>query len=128
MNFKTTLIAGALFAGLGVALGAFGSHALRPILEEYNRVETFQLAVRYQFYHAFALLFTGLVMKVLPQLKIGFVPIGFILGILFFSGSLYILCFTGTSSMGAIAPIGGTLFLAGWIILLVKFINLKEKA
>ena len=56
MNQRTTLLTGVTLAGLAVAIGAFGAHALRPILEENARTETFELAVRYQFYHAFAIL------------------------------------------------------------------------
>ena len=63
MNKKSALLCGAFMGGLGVAFGAFGAHALKPFLAEAGRVETFELAVRYQFYHAFALLITGLLMN-----------------------------------------------------------------
>jgi uncharacterized membrane protein YgdD (TMEM256/DUF423 family) len=60
MNIKQTLIAGAVLGLLGVGLGAFGAHALKPTLEANGRLDTFELAVRYQFFHALALLFLGL--------------------------------------------------------------------
>ena len=106
-------------AGLGVAIGAFGAHALRPILEAHSRTETFELAVRYQFYHAFAILFCG----VLAQLQAGrFLKqavLCFTAGIVIFSGSLYALSLSGVRVLGAITPVGGLLFLMGWVLLFV---------
>src|SRR6186713_1873481 len=120
MNARTTLMLGSAFGLLGVAIGAFGAHALKPILIESGRLETFELAVRYQFYHAFALLATGILMNQLPVKFLEYASLFFTGGILFFSGSLYLLCFTGVGVLGAITPIGGILFLAGWICLLIS--------
>jgi uncharacterized membrane protein YgdD (TMEM256/DUF423 family) len=122
MKYRTVLAAGALFAGLGVLIGAFGAHQLKPMLTEMGRAETFELAVRYQFYHAFALLITGILMKH-GMIKLKWAGICFAGGILFFSGSLYALCFTGVKILGAITPIGGVLFIVGWIILLVSVLR-----
>lgn len=119
MNARTTLMLGSAFGLLGVAIGAFGAHALKPILIESGRLETFELAVRYQFYHAFALLATGILMNQLPAKFLEYASLFFTGGILFFSGSLYLLCFTGLSVLGAITPIGGVLFIAGWICLFI---------
>lgn len=120
MNARTTLMLGAGFGLLGVAIGAFGAHALKPMLIESGRQDTFELAVRYQFYHAFALLATGILMNQLPVKLLEFASLFFIGGILLFSGSLYLLCFTGLGVLGAVTPIGGLLFLAGWICVLIS--------
>ena len=118
-------MAGIVFAALGVAVGAFGAHALRPLLEENARTETFELAVRYQFYHSFAIIFTGVLMFHFPSRHLHRASLCFMLGILIFSGSLYILSLSGIRAMGAITPIGGVLFIAGWLFLLFG-INAKR--
>jgi uncharacterized membrane protein YgdD (TMEM256/DUF423 family) len=120
MTARTTLMLGSAFGLLGVAIGAFGAHALKPILIESGRLETFELAVRYQFYHAFALLTTGILMNQLPVKFLEYASLFFTGGILFFSGSLYLLCFTGLGVLGAITPIGGILFIAGWFSVLIS--------
>src|SRR5687768_6067321 len=107
MNMKTTLITGATIAGLGVAIGAFGAHGLKEILAENNREETFELAVRYQFYHAFALLITGLLMNQFSPERLKYAAWFFFVGVLFFSGSLYVLSLTGLTLFGAVTPLGG---------------------
>ncbi|MFZ6011572.1 MAG: DUF423 domain-containing protein [Bacteroidota bacterium] len=119
MNQRITLAAGVLTAGLGVALGAFGAHALKDMLVASGRTETYELAVRYQFYHAFALLITGLLMNQFQAKSIAYAALCFVFGIILFSGSLYVLCFTGVRALGAVTPIGGVLFIAGWVLLLV---------
>jgi len=125
MNQRTILMTGILFAGLAVAIGAFGAHGLRPILEQNGRVDTFELAVRYQFYHSFAILFAGILIQNFPSRHIGRGVICFIAGILIFSGSLYTLSLTGLRVLGAITPVGGVLFIAGWILLFLG-INAKR--
>ena len=102
---------------LGVVIGAFGAHALKPTLMASGRLETYELAVRYQFYHALALLATGILMGQFPSKQLHYAAILFVAGIIFFSGSLYILCFTGIGVLGAITPMGGTMFIAAWILL-----------
>lgn len=126
MNYKTSLIAGILFGGLGVALGAFGAHALKPVLEANGRIETFELAVRYQFFHAFALISCGILMVQLPALKLTIASLCFTLGIIIFSGSLYVLSLSGITVLGAITPLGGVLFLAGWCVMLAQIIKLNS--
>jgi uncharacterized membrane protein YgdD (TMEM256/DUF423 family) len=125
MNYRGAWISGVLFAVLAVITGAFGAHLLKDLLIETNRVETFELAVRYQFYHAFALLITGIIQKIGNTGSLKWAPLCFFGGIIFFSGSLYVLCFTGIKQLGAITPIGGLLFIAGWLILLVVVIKRK---
>jgi uncharacterized membrane protein YgdD (TMEM256/DUF423 family) len=117
MKMHTSLLWGAAMGGLAVAIGAFGAHALKPILAETGRSETFELAVRYQFYHALALLATGLAMTQIETRWLQYSGLFFVLGILFFSGSLYVLSFSGLGILGAITPIGGLFFILGWICL-----------
>ena len=125
MNQRTTLLAGIIFAGFAVAIGAFGAHSLRPLLEENARTETFELAVRYQFYHSFALVFCGVLMYHFPSRNLNRASLCFSIGIVIFSGSLYVLSLSGLRVLGAITPLGGLLFIAGWLILYIG-INAKR--
>jgi uncharacterized membrane protein YgdD (TMEM256/DUF423 family) len=124
MNYQKVLRTGILLAGFAVAIGAFGAHALRATLDENARTETFELAVRYQFYHAFAILFCGLLMLRTTGRLLKAAVICFVLGILIFSGSLYALSLSGVRLFGAITPIGGLSLLTGWVLLLLS-INKK---
>jgi uncharacterized membrane protein YgdD (TMEM256/DUF423 family) len=117
MNQKQTLLSAAITGALAVAIGAFGAHALKEILEASGRIEVYKTAVQYQFYHTFALLAAGILMNQFPSKKLNYAAIFFLAGIIFFSGSLYVLCFTGIGILGAITPIGGVLFILGWVFL-----------
>lgn len=104
----------ALSAALAVGFGAFGAHALRSRLDEYA-LSVFQTAVQYHFYHALALLAVGLL--ALHQVDSALLRASgwlFIVGTLVFSGSLYGLSLTGVRWLGAITPLGGLAFIAGW--------------
>lgn len=92
-----------------VALGAFGAHGLKALLTEHNAVEIWDKAVFYQMAHTLALL--GLALR--PRVNTG-AAVGFIVGIIIFSGSLYVLGLTNVRWMGAMTPIGGLAFLVGW--------------
>lgn len=127
MNQRATLLAGIIMAGLGVAVGAFGAHAFRELLLQNERTETFELAVRYQFYHAFALLVNGLLMNRYLSPASRYASLFFMTGIILFSGSLYVLSLTGITKLGAITPVGGLLFILGWIFLLIA-VSKKNKA
>lgn len=120
---KFFLQAGALFGALGVVLGAFGAHALKASLEAANRLDTFETAVRYQFYHALALVLVGLLLRGTDGTDaarwLTWSGYAFIGGILIFSGSLYAICFTGITKFGATAPIGGLLMIVGWVLVLL---------
>jgi uncharacterized membrane protein YgdD (TMEM256/DUF423 family) len=119
MTARLILQIAALLGALGVGIGAFGAHGLRKMLEETGRFDTFETAVRYQFYHVLALLAVGLLLALRPDIRgLSLAAWLFLGGILLFSGSLYILCFTGITKMGAVAPIGGLLLIAGWLGLL----------
>ncbi|ADI15106.1 DUF423 domain-containing protein [Truepera radiovictrix] len=105
---------GALLAFLGVALGAFGAHALEGVLSE-GRLATYQTAARYGMYHALGLLAVG----ALPRPTWRAAPWLF-WGSVVFSGSLYVLALSGVALFGAVAPIGGVLQLVGWALLFVS--------
>ena len=111
------LLMASLFSALAVALGAFGAHALENRLSA-DLLSTYEVGVRYHFYHALALLGVVAVISRWPEssaaLWAGWL---FVIGILIFSGSLYILAFTGIRWLGAITPLGGLAFLAGWLCL-----------
>ncbi len=117
MNQRIILLVASILGFLSVAIGAFGAHALKPLLESSGKTNTFELAIRYQFFHLLAMLVTGLLINTFPSKKLQYAGLFFFLGILFFSGSLYVLCFTGMGIMGIVTPIGGVFFLLGWAFL-----------
>jgi uncharacterized membrane protein YgdD (TMEM256/DUF423 family) len=116
---KLILMSASVFGALSVMIGAFGAHALRATLEAQNRIETFETAVKYQFYHTIALLAIGLLMYKVSDKLLGYAGYSMIGGILIFSGSLYILCLSGVRWLGAITTIGGVLMIVGWVLLLL---------
>jgi uncharacterized membrane protein YgdD (TMEM256/DUF423 family) len=116
---KLILITGAIFGGLAVAIGAFGAHALKNLLESTGRTETFETAVKYQFYHALALILLGLIMFNLKNANFHYAGYSFAIGTIIFSGSLYALCLSGITKFGMITPIGGLFLIAGWTFLLL---------
>lgn len=116
MNTRSTLLTGAVLGFLGVALGAFGAHALKPLLLANGRLDTYELAVRYHFYHAGALLIVGLLQARQSVTVLRIASLCFVLGVLLFSGSLYIMSIAGTTAVAMITPIGGVFLLAGWLL------------
>lgn len=110
------IIAGAVAAGIGVMLGAFGAHGLETRVTP-ERVETFRTGVTYQMYHALALLFVGWVVAQGGGGLVHWAGYSFLAGILVFSGSLYALVLTDTAWLGAVTPLGGLAFIAGWALL-----------
>jgi uncharacterized membrane protein YgdD (TMEM256/DUF423 family) len=119
MNYKQSLLIAALLGAITVAIGAFGAHALRPGLEAAGRLETFETGVKYQMYHTLAIFLTGLLQIQRPHKLFNRASLFFLLGILIFSGSLYALSLSGVTTLGAVAPIGGVLFIVGWISLMM---------
>lgn len=113
---RTFFVLGALLAGVGVALGAFGAHGLRGRLEP-ELLEIFETGVRYQLWHALALLAVGWTASRRASPTVSGAGWLFVLGIALFSGSLYLLSLTGVRALGAITPFGGGAFLAGWALL-----------
>lgn len=124
---KLFLRAGAFFGFTGVALGAFGAHGLRSILPP-EALATFETGVRYQMYHAFALLIVPLLARRFAPTLLRYSGWSFIAGTLMFSGSLYILSVTGIQWFGAITPLGGICFLAGWLTLFLAVASIKKES
>jgi uncharacterized membrane protein YgdD (TMEM256/DUF423 family) len=114
---RTFLLIGSILGFLGVALGAFGAHALKNRLSP-EMLAVFETGVRYQMYHAVAVLIVAAAIGHVGNARL-LVIAGwlFFAGVLLFSGSLYALALTGKSILGAVTPIGGVLFLIGWAIL-----------
>jgi uncharacterized membrane protein YgdD (TMEM256/DUF423 family) len=111
---------GSINAAISVMMGAFGAHKLKNFLITTQRVDVFEKATSYQMYHAIAMLIVGISMMILKTENKFFVYSGwsFMIGILFFCGSLYAICITQITKLGMIAPIGGTAFIIGWVLLL----------
>lgn len=107
---------GAALAGLAVALGAFGAHGLKDLLAERDTSEVFETAVRYQFFHALALVACAWRAS-LGEPGAAHAARAFLAGTAIFSGSLYALAIVGPRWLGAITPIGGVLLLVGWFLL-----------
>lgn len=107
---------GALMGLVGVGLGAFGAHGLRGRLSP-EMLAVFETAVRYEMYHALALLATAMLLTRVDGRAMLVAGWSFVAGILLFSGSLYALALTGVTTLGAITPIGGLAFLIGWAAL-----------
>ena len=116
---KVWWITGALMAGLAVAAGAFGAHALKARLS-LDLLQVFETGVRYQMYHALGLLAVAVAGDRWPQSNFNLVGWLMVAGIVLFSGSLYALCLTGVRMLGAITPLGGLCFLAGWAVMAWK--------
>ena len=113
---RTFLLIGALAGFIGVALGAFGAHGLRGRLSA-DMLTVFETGVRYHMYHALAILLTAAVAQRVGGWLAAAAGWCFMAGIVLFSGSLYLLALTGVGTLGAITPLGGLAFLAGWACL-----------
>tara|TARA_R110002049_G_scaffold1246_9_gene9375 strand:- start:2378 stop:2752 length:375 start_codon:yes stop_codon:yes gene_type:complete len=112
----------AVFGALAVIFGAFGAHALEELLISTGRSDTYETAVNYHFYHSLALLMTGILYQLFPNKKrLAYSAVFFIAGIIIFSGSLYFLCLSQLTWLGAITPLGGLAFIIGWVMLLLSF-------
>jgi uncharacterized membrane protein YgdD (TMEM256/DUF423 family) len=112
----------ALLGALSIILGAFGAHALKVIFTA-DLLQVFETAVRYQMYHAFALLAVGILYKEFTNKQIKLAGNFFVAGVILFSGSLYAICFIEYQHLssllwvGAITPLGGLCFIIGWLLL-----------
>ena len=117
----------ALLGSLTVMLGAFAAHGLKQILTV-DTLQIFETAVRYQFYHVFALLGVGILYAAFPGKFIKWAGNLFIAGIIIFSGSLYLLCYVKQNQLplnwiGAITPFGGAAFIIGWIMIFLAVVK-----
>lgn len=124
---KVYLTTGIILAGLVVVLGAFAAHGLKKISPD--SVPVFQTGVQYQMYHAFALILLAIIFEKLPVKWLAWAGVAFIIGVILFSGSLYILSFLkaagkpGLGSIGIITPIGGLAFILGWLFFLIGILK-----
>lgn len=112
------LLTGSVIAMIAVVLGAFGAHALKKRFEGTNYAETWDTAVKYQMYHALGLIAIGILKMdalVGPKAIFGTASTLMLIGIILFSGSLYVLTLTGVKKLGAITPLGGICMIAAWI-------------
>lgn len=116
---KLFLLISSVSGILAVSLGAFGAHALKEKLTTEGTLDTYQTAVQYQFYHTLALLAISFLLTKYDSSWLNYAGYSMTIGIVIFSGSLYILCFTGIKWLGAITPIGGLAFILGWFFLLL---------
>ena len=112
------LILGAASAFLSVAAGAFGAHALRARLAQ-DLLNIFETGARYHMYHSLGLIAIGLLSQHRPSPLLNGAGWAMLAGIVLFSGSLYALALTGVRALGAITPLGGLGFLAGWLLLAI---------
>ncbi|HYE54800.1 MAG TPA: DUF423 domain-containing protein [Chitinophagaceae bacterium] len=125
---KLFLVVGSVLGALSVVLGAFGAHTLKKVLPA-DSLATFETGVRYQFYHTFALIAVGLLLQRAQLQWLNWAGYSFMIGILLFSGSLYLLAFLNTPEMvgmrkiGIITPFGGLFFIAGWVCMLIGIIK-----
>ena len=120
----TWIVIGACFACLAVVLGAFAAHGLKSKISTED-LAIFETGVRYQMYHSLGLILLGLIGFQTAQDIVLFPAIMFIIGIIIFSGTLYLIPLTGLRWLGAITPIGGTAFILGWFFLIYNLIKLQ---
>jgi uncharacterized membrane protein YgdD (TMEM256/DUF423 family) len=125
---KIFLIIGSILAGLAVVLGAFGAHGLKKLVDT-ETLGIYQTGVQYQMYHALALLAIGILAERYTSSWFHAAGFFFIGGIILFSGSLYLICSLKamnkvvTTGVGVLTPIGGMLFIIGWMLLLIAVIR-----
>ena len=128
MMEKTFLVLGTLLGGIGVVLGAFGAHGLKKLVGA-DTVGIYQTGVQYQMYHAFALIIVGMLFEKAQNSYLLWAGWLFFIGIILFSGSLYLLASlkamnkVEVSGIGIITPIGGLLFVLGWLSLLIGLLK-----
>jgi uncharacterized membrane protein YgdD (TMEM256/DUF423 family) len=121
---NTFVILAAILGFTGVALGAFGAHALAPRFQQYPNLENpYKTGVQYHLYHALAMLGVAWVYTRWPGGLTAASGILFLIGVVLFSGSLYLMTLTNNRKLGAITPLGGLAFLAGWACLLLAAIG-----
>ncbi|MGK0443668.1 MAG: uncharacterized membrane protein YgdD (TMEM256/DUF423 family) [Bermanella sp.] len=126
LRSKNILILAALMGFLSVAIGAFAAHALKSLLPSYALMWV-DTGVKYQMLHGGVLLILGFVLKQWPNwVMIKWAAASFLLGVLLFSGSLYIMAATQIKALGMITPIGGVALLVGWLCLLIAAFKQPE--
>lgn len=122
---KSILLTGAAFLAGAVAIGAFGAHGLKSILTE-ELMQVYKTGVEYHFYHALGLLLVGVISLNKPSRALNWSALFLVIGIMLFSGSLYLMAVTGIKWLGAITPVGGVSFIVGWVFLFVGVWRMKK--
>ncbi|MCX8490102.1 MAG: DUF423 domain-containing protein [Cyclobacteriaceae bacterium] len=123
LSQRQTLIFGSLLGGLAVALGAFGSHTFKSLLLENNRVDTYELATQYHFFHALTMLVIGVIMTQMKRKSINVSATFIFIGTILFSGSLYVMALLNTTKVAFVTPIGGLFLLTGWAVLVYSLVE-----
>lgn len=113
---KYIIIIGALLLALAIIIGAFGSHALKSRIAP-EMMLVYKTGVEYHFYHALGILLIGILSFHIQSCLLNWAAVLLMIGILLFSGSLYVLAITGIKWFGAITPFGGISFIIGWVLL-----------
>ena len=120
------MVIGAVMLALAVILGAFGAHGLKAMLTA-SQMAVYQTAVQYHFYHGVGVILVGLIMYMVADLRaIEWVARCLFMGVILFSGSLYGLTLTEIRWLGVITPLGGVLFIVGWLILAVSLYQKRQ--
>lgn len=119
---KTILMTAAILLALAVALGAFGAHGLKAKLSG-DMMQVYKTGVEYHFYHALGLLLIGILSFHIPSGYLNLAAFLLFAGVVIFSGSLYVLAITGIKWLGAITPLGGLCFIAGWLMLFLAILK-----
>ena len=129
---NSTLALGALLAGITIAMGALGAHALKDILNA-AQLQTYETAVRYQMYHVFALLLIGILQNQYPHLALSICKKLVLIGMLLFGGSIYLILLLNHLSIAIpfwiflITPLGGLCYISSWLLLAAKLYRVSQK-
>lgn len=122
-RFSRKLIGlGAICSALAVIMGAFGAHAIQDMVTP-ERFDNWKTAAQYQFYHSLGIILTGIALRDRNSARLKWAGYLFAIGILLFSFSLYALVLTDITMLGAITPLGGLCFIAGWLLFAWEFIS-----
>ena len=120
---KTYIIIGALLSAIGVIIGAFGSHSLKTKLNPEELV-IYDIATRYLMYHSIGIISLGILAYNVPDSVVEIPIIIMLVGIILFSGSLYLVSIKGYTKLGIITPFGGTAFIVSWVLLAINIFKL----
>lgn len=129
---NSILALGALLAGITIAMGALGAHALKDILTA-AQLQTYETAVRYQLFHVFALFVIGILQNQYPQLSLGICTKLVLVGMLLFGGSIYLVLFLSQIAVPIpfwiylITPLGGLCYISSWLLLAIKLYRVSQK-
>lgn len=121
---KRSLILGSFLLSLGVLIGAFGAHGLKNLVDA-DKLVTFETGVRYHFYHGFGLILLGVLQQQVQTLKLNISVYAFLVGILLFSFNCYVYVLTGMKVFAMIVPVGGVLFVLGWVMMTWRLLKLR---